>query len=241
MPLINEGISAPDFVLGLRKAGLNYFHQNNGHLKIGATSTLTQMTNQKELSLLAEAAEAVGGWAIRNMGTVGGNLFAPPPSGDFAAALLALDADVKLVSSRGERIVRLIDFYTGFMSNDLASDELLAEVRIMNPQGRTAFTKYGRRHANTPAIVTVAAVVDFDGDTVRSSRLALNGVGPHPLRAKDVEDFLEGKLLNEATITEAGELASEECDPFTDSIASEWYRRKMIPVIVRRTLEKIAH
>ena len=74
MPLINEGISMPEQVMGLRRAGLNYVKSSNGALKIGATATLTQMLTQTHIPLLGQAAHHVGGWAIRNMGTVGGNL-----------------------------------------------------------------------------------------------------------------------------------------------------------------------
>jgi CO/xanthine dehydrogenase FAD-binding subunit len=175
------------------------------------------------------------------MGTVGGNLFAPPPSGDFATALLALDARVKLSNQNGERILPLEEFWVGFMANVLSPDELLSEIQISVPRGSTAFLKYGRRHANTPAIVTVAAVVDINDGVVKSARLALNGVGPHPVRAKKAEEFLINRPLNSSTSSEAGEIAVEDCEPFTDAVASEWYRRKMIPVIIRRTLDKIPH
>ena len=241
MPLINEGISMPERVLGLKKAGLNYMERSNGQLKIGAMRTLSQMALQTEVPILAVAAEAVGGWAIRNMGTVGGNLFAPPPSGDYATALLALDAHLKLVRKGGERVLPLERFYKGFMANDLAPEELLAEIQINVPRGKTAYLKYGRRHANTPSIVAVAAVLEFNGQEVKAARLALNGAGSHPVRAKSAEEFLVGKILTTATMSEAGEIAGIDSEPFTDAVASEWYRRKMIPVIVRRTLEQIAH
>ena len=87
IPLINEGISLPERVMGLRQAGLNYVRRSNGSFTIGATTRLTQMLKPEMPRLLQEAARNTGGWAIRNMGTVGGNLFAPPPAGDFAVAV----------------------------------------------------------------------------------------------------------------------------------------------------------
>ena len=240
MPLVNEGISMPEKVLGLRRAGLNYLRRENGSVAIGATTTLTQMLAQTEIPLLREAANNVGGWAIRNMGTVGGNLFAPPPAGDFAVALLALDARVILVGVNGERELPLEEFYTGFLLTALAPGELLKEIRVPLPKGVTAYLKFGRKHANTPAVVTVAAHLELDGETVRDARLALNAVGPYPLRAKNAEQALTGSRLDESAITAASAAAAEECEPFTDAIASEWYRRKMAAVYVRRTLEKIA-
>ncbi len=240
MPLINEGISMPEKVMGLKRLGLNYMNEADGYFAIGAATTLTQMVSQDEIPMLKEAAQAVGGWAIRNMGTIGGNLFAPPPGGDFAVALLALDANIVLASNQGERIIPISEFYTGFMTNALQTGEIVTELRIATPIWRTSYEKFGRRSANTPSIVTVAAVLKFTDNLVQEARLALNAVGPYPLRAMEAEAFLAGKPLNGENIREVAKIAANECEPFTDPIASEWFRKKMIPVIVRRCLEKIA-
>jgi xanthine dehydrogenase small subunit len=240
MPLINEGISLPEKVMGLRRAGLDYVKRSNGFVEIGATTTLSQMLTQKEMPLLQQAAHHIGGWAIRNMGTVGGNLFAPPPSGDFAVALLALDAQLKLVSKEGERLLPLTEFYTGFMTTALAPGELVTEILVPIPKGKTAYIKYGRRHANTPAVVSLAANLVLDGQKVAHARLALNGVGPHPLRATKAEEALIGSTLDATAIAAAATTAAAECQPFTDAVASEWYRRKMVDVYVRRALTQIA-
>ena len=69
-------------------------------LRIGATTTLTQLAGQDAVPMLREAARSTASWSVRNMATVGGNLFTPPPGGDVAVALLALDASVTLASSR---------------------------------------------------------------------------------------------------------------------------------------------
>jgi CO/xanthine dehydrogenase FAD-binding subunit len=239
MPLINEGVSTPEIVLGLKRAKLNYLRKSNGIFVVGATTSLTQMTEQSDIPVLREAANAVGGWAIRNMGTIGGNLFAPPPGGDFAVALLALDAELKFVGKNGARVMRLDEFYTGFLTNRMFPGEILSEVILPIPKGSSAFIKYGRRHTNTPSIVAVAINIVFEGGIVEEARVALNAVGPHPFRAKRVEAYLQGKALKEEVALEAAELATTEIEPFTDPIASEWYRRKMVPVIVKRALERL--
>ncbi len=240
LPLINEGVSTPEKVMALQQAGLNYVQRANGTVNIGATSTLTQMVDEAPFPILQEAARHSASWTIRNMATIGGNLFVPPPSGDIATALLALDAQVKLVSQAGARLVPLVDFYTGFMANVMRADEILAEIQVPVPQGKTAFIKYGRKAANTPAIVTVAAHITLAGDTVTAARLALNAVGPHPIRATVAEALLTGNRLEEASISAAATAAAENCQPFTDAIASEWYRRKMVKVYVSRLLRQIA-
>lgn len=241
MPLINEGISRPEKVMGLRQAGLNYVRQTNGSLTIGAVATLSQMLATGAIPLLQQAARQTGAWAIRNLGTVGGNLFAPPPAGDLAAALLALEAEVKLAGPGGQRTLPLAQFYTGFMTTALQPGELLVEINVPIPQGKTAYLKYGRKQANTPAIVTVAAQIVLNGSQIQAARIALNAVGPHPLRAAQAEAALvAGGQLDEVTIAAAAEAAAEACEPFTDAIASDWYRRKMVNIYVKRALAQIA-
>jgi CO/xanthine dehydrogenase FAD-binding subunit len=240
MPLVNEGISLPERVMGLRQAGLNYIQETNGHVAIGAATTLSQMLAWEKIPLLQQAARNVGGWAIRNMGTVGGNLFAPPPAGDFAVALLTLDAKVKLMSAKNQRLIPLEDFYTGFMTTALEPGEMVAEIQVPVPEGKTAYVKLGRKHANTPSVVTVALRIVFDGETVEDARIALNAAGPHPLRSVEAEKSLIGSRLDDQVIGTAADLAAEHCEPFSDAIASEWYRRKMVSVLVGRALAQIS-
>ena len=240
MPLINEGVSAPEKILGLRRAGLNYVRQNNKSVTIGATSTLTQMLDMAAIPMLQEAARNSAAWAVRNMATVGGNFFVPPPAGDFATALLALDAELILVRKDGQRAVAAAEFYTGFMSNKLRAGEIVAEIKIPIPKGETVFIKYGRRTKNTPAVVAVAAHLEMAGKNVKKARLALNAVGPHPLRAYQAEAALTGARLDQAIIAAAAEAAMHEVEPYTDAVASEWYRRKMVGVYVSRALNQIS-
>jgi xanthine dehydrogenase small subunit len=156
-----------------------------------------------------------------------------------AVALLALDARLKLASQRGERVVPLSEFYTGLMTHLLQPDELLAEILVAIPPGKTAYLKYGRKQTNTPAIVTVAAHLVTDGNEVKEARIALNGVGPHPFRAKNAEAAIMGSRLNAETIAAAAAAATGEADPFSDVIASASYRRKMAGVFVRRVLNQL--
>lgn len=241
LPLINKGVSQPAKVLGLRRAGLSYIRHVNGMVHIGATTTLTQLRAASGIPLLAEAAHNVGGWAVQNMATVAGNLFAPPPAGDLAVALLALDASVKVASQgRGERMVPLSEFYTGFMTNSLEADELVVEVQCPRPTGRTVLLKHGRLYTNTPSIVAVAVHAVGDGSSIRDVRIALNAVAPHPMLAKNAQDAVKGAGLSEAAIAAAAAAAAAECEPFTDPIATETYRRKMAGVFVQRALAQLA-
>ena len=240
MPLVNEGISLPERVMSLKRAGLDGIAAADGSLRIGATTTLTRLLEQDAVPLLAEAARHTASWTVRNMGTVGGNLFTPPPGGDIAVALLALDARVRLAGPGGERVIPLADLFTGFMTSALAADELLAAIEVPMTPRETAFLKFGRKQANTPAVVTVAVALTREQGRVREARIALGAAGPYPIRATAAEAALTGSPLDPTTIDRAAEAAARESQPFTDAIASAWYRRRMVGVFVRRALERIA-
>jgi CO/xanthine dehydrogenase FAD-binding subunit len=236
MMLINNGLAMPEAVMGLRHAGLNFI-ESNGGIALGAMTTMTQVIKAGLPDMLGIAAHNVGGWAIRNMGTVGGNIMMPAPAGDFAVALLALDASVRLISTEGDRLVPLAEFYA---NGRVQRSELLVEVELPQPAGNTAYLKYARRDANAPTIVTVAAQVVLNGGAVSEARIALNGAAPTPVRAYEAESILTGNALTPDIIVEAAAVAAEYCNPFTDAVASDWYRRKMVKVYVARALGSLA-
>jgi CO/xanthine dehydrogenase FAD-binding subunit len=194
----------------------------------------------QSLELLTQAARLFGAPAVRNMATVGGNLFAAPPAGDIAVPLLALDALVDLAGPRGRRTLPLDQFFTGLGQTARAADELVVALRVPPADGKTAYLRYGRRQANTPAVVAVAARVATEASgAVADARIALGAAGPHPLRARQAEAALVGRPLGAASIAAAAQAAQAECSPPTDALASEWYRRKMVGVYVKRALEQI--
>jgi carbon-monoxide dehydrogenase medium subunit len=240
MPLINDGLAFPERVMTLRAAGLDGLSTGDGGTLIGAACPLQRLADQAAIPLLRAAARQTGSWAIRNMGTVGGNLFAPPPAGDVTVALLALDASLVVAGPDGRRTVPLDALHTGFLTTVLEPDELVTEIRVPAPRGETAFHKLGRREASTPAVVTVAArVARVDGRVV-DARLALGAVGPHPHRAREAETELVGSVLDATVIGRAAAAAADGARPTSDGIASDWYRRRMTRLLVERALTDIA-
>ena len=240
MQRINEGTALPRLVMGLRRAGLDGIERTGDTLRIGAMATLTALADQAHAPLLATAARRTGSWAIRNMATVGGNLFTPSPGGDVGTALLALDAAVEVTGPQGTRSIPLKAFWTGFMATDIRADELVTAITVTLTPGSDTFLKLGRREANTPAVVMVAAHVEEADGRVGSARVALGAVGPHPLRAPSVEAALVGAPLTKETITKAAATAVDDVVPFSDAIATDWYRRRMVGVIVERALTGLA-
>lgn len=233
MPQINDGLFFPETVMGLRHAGMDTVTKN-GTTTIGATATMTQIETEAGQPILQEAAHSVGGWAVRNMATAGGNLFNQPPYGDFCVALLALDAKVKIQSAASERVVDLDEFMTG--GRQLEADELISELHVPNPSGQSAYHKFGRRKANTATIVTIAAQVDMAGGIISDARIALGGADRVPMRSTAAEAVLINAPASLETVETAAAAAAEASSPVTDAVASEWYRRQMIMVQLKRTL-----
>jgi len=239
MGMVNDGLLFPAKAMSLARAGIDGVREIDGAIEIGAATTIARLAQLGHLPILAQAAGMFGAPAVRNMATVGGNLFAAPPAGDIAVPLLALDAQVELAGPRGRRTLPLEQFFTGLGRTARAPDELVVALRLSQSNGRTAYLRYGRRQANTPAVVAVAARVVTEADgTVVDARIALGAAGPHPLRARQAEAALLAKPLSTSGIAAAA-AAQAECDPPTDALASAWYRRKMVRVYVRRTLEQI--
>jgi CO/xanthine dehydrogenase FAD-binding subunit len=240
MGLINDGRLFPHKAMSLARAGLAGIRDAGDHIEIGAATTIAQLSRLESLPILAEAAGLFGGPAVRNMASVGGNLFAVPPAGDIAVPLLALDAQVELAGPAGRRTLPLDQFFTGLSQTVRGPDELLVAIRVPPPAGQSAYLRYGRRQANTPSVVAVAVrmVAEPDG-TVSDARIALGAAGPHPLRARQAEAALIGNPLDDSTIAAAAMAAQTESDPPTDALASSWYRRRMVGVYVRRALESL--
>ena len=108
------------------------------------------------------------------------------------------------------------------------------------PAGQTYFHKYGLRQANAPAIVTVAINVAQQNGRITAAAIALGGADQTAARAGAAESVLIGAELNEASIAAAAEAAAAASNPITDAVASEWYRRKMVAVQLKRGLTALA-
>jgi CO/xanthine dehydrogenase FAD-binding subunit len=239
MGLINEGRLFPRKAMSLRRAGMDELRTTDGQIQIGAATTIARLSKLEELPILAQAAGTLGGPALRTMATIGGNMFLPAPYADLAVPLLALDALVELAGPGGSRSLPLDQFFGA--ATLCAADELLTGFRVPPPAGRSAYLRFGRRQANTPAVVAVAVRVETDaGGVVGAARIALGAAGPRPQRARAAEAALLGRKLDAASIADAAQAALDASDPPTDALASSWYRRKMVGVFVRRALDSLS-
>ena len=243
--MLRNKLIDPKVLLDLEPLGeLRDLQPRADGISIGAMTTFFDLISsadvQKASPILAQAAAKVGSTAIRNLGTIGGNLCHNEPGADLPPALLALDASVELRSRKGTRKVPLTEFFQGYFETAVEADEILSRVDIPTlPQGACgAYIK----HSISPedlAIAGVAVVLVPDGKnpvSARELRIGLGGVSPVPLRALKAEAALNGRALTDDAIRAAAEIAASEAEPMSDPHSSADYRRKMIKVLVRRAL-----
>lgn len=231
MAAINGGAAGFERVIRICDPEMTKIRAEGGSVRIGAGVTMTQIVASSDLAFLAPVARAVGGPAVRNMATVGGNLFAPSPYGDLATALLALHASIQIAGQSGAPI-GMDEF---LRDRRQYTDRIVASVSVNRPREPNAFRwlKISRVQPKGVSVLSIAAHVPQSGG---GARIAFGNMGPTPLRAIGAERALEGKPLNSGTIDQAASAVLEGLSPATDPLASEWYRREIAPVHLRRLL-----
>jgi carbon-monoxide dehydrogenase medium subunit len=244
VPRMRSRVVEPSLLVDLRLLALDGIGLSADGIHIGARATHTDILESELLAkhcpALCEAASDIAGPPIRNRGTVGGNLVNASPAADLAPPLMIYDARVILASAGAEREVPLEGFFTGPGQTVLTADEILTEIRIPSQPEKTAakFIKLAKRKAMAVAVVGVAARLTLDADgKISPARIALGSVAPTPLRAVQAERVLQGQAPGIEIFREAAYIAMSECAPITDIRASSEYRRKMVGVLTRRSLE----
>lgn len=229
MRAVNEGDLSFDTLVVVTDPVLREIKPDGDRITIGAGVTMAQIIGSRDLAFLASVARAVGGPAVRSAATVGGNLYAPPPYGDFTTALLALGATVQLAGTGSA--VPIEDFL-----RDRAPGRMVRAVAVprMGEANALRFRKVSRVKPKGVAVMSLAAVLPQSGG--RELRVAYGNMGPTPVRARAVERALEGVRLDEQGIARALSVATEGLSPPTDALASEWYRRETAPVHLKRLL-----
>jgi CO/xanthine dehydrogenase FAD-binding subunit len=227
---VNEGDVSVSGLIRSTEPSLSTIAVADDKVRIGASVTMAAIARHPDLGTLAKAARAVGGPAIRNMATVGGNLFAPAPYGDFAVSLLALDAIVG--TDDGETPIET------FLANRDGSRAIVTSVSFTLPRADSfRFLKVSRVKPKGVSVLSIAAVLQQAPDgTVSSARIALGCMADRPMRAKAAEKALIGRSLTKDGIAPALAAASDGTSPITDPIASAWYRNEVLPVHLGRLL-----
>lgn len=244
---LRQGLLQPDLLIGLRQIPelRRIDLAADGGLNIGAMVTQYALLHSPLIAahapMLAEAAAQIASPPIRRQGTIGGNLCHADPTSDPPPALIALGAKLEIVSENGSRWVPVEDFFVDYMETILQPTELLTTIRLPAQPAHSgaAYLKHRIRGVDT-ALVSAAVAVTLAEDlqTIVAVRIGMSGVSVAPLRAHHAEAALLGVEATEATISAAAAAAAEECNPLTDTEGSEWYRREMVAVFVRRATEQ---
>lgn len=244
VPLLKLRLAAPPAVIDIgRIASLRGIARKGNHLRIGALTTHAELAASAELRAavpaLAETAALVGDPAVRNRGTIGGNVAHADPASDLPIVLLALDARFVAKGPAVERLIGADEFFTGIMATALADDEILVAVEVpasAAAQG-SAYVKFSHP-ASRYAVLGAAAVITVKDGTCTAARVAVGGLLPHARRALSVERAVVGRPATADAIAAAAQQVRDDLgrDVTGDIFASAEYRAAMAAVYVRRAM-----
>lgn len=213
-------------------------------IEVGAALTIAEVERllAGRVPLLDQLAPQFASPLIRNRATIGGNLGTGSPIGDASPALLALGARVVLVSSSGERVVPLDEYFTGYRRSVRRPDEVIRAVRIPLPlAGGTAFHKISKRRFDDISSVAVAFALGIRDGVVTDARIGLGGVAATPVRARATEQALVGRAWSLDTIRAAAAVLGGEGTPMSDHRASAEYRALMLGNALRKLYARRPH
>ena len=247
IPLMKLRLAAPETVIDIGQIAELRGITADGGLTIGALTTHAELAASTEVKqhaeALAEAASHVGDPAVRNRGTIGGNIAHADPASDLPTVLVALGATINIVGDGGERSIETDDFFQGIMMTALGDNDVLTSIQLpaATPGQGTAYAKFSHP-ASRYAVVGAAASVTVSGGTCSAASVAVGGLVPAPLRCNAVEQALTGKPLSPETIANAADavVGSLGDDLIGDVFASADYRNAVLPVYVRRALTAAA-
>jgi carbon-monoxide dehydrogenase medium subunit len=234
-----------DLVVDLKRIpDLLVLESNGSGLRIGSAVSCTEVHNftaeNGNYSALAESSELVGSVHIQNRASIGGNVCNAAPSADTIPSLLIHEAVAHTASASGEREIPLIDFFAGPGQTVLQKGEILKELVVPTPSANTAsaYLRFIPRNEMDIAVAGVGSLIEVDpsSDVVTKARIALASVAPTPVRAYAAEEFLEGKNIDVEVIAKTADLAVEATIPITDVRGSAEYRKELIKVLTKRTL-----
>lgn len=243
VPMMKLRVARPKYLIDIHRiADLNYIREDAGSVHLGAMTRHVQIEDSQligeKLPILREAASEIGDAQVRNRGTIGGGLVEADPSGDYGAVVLALNAEMKCMGPRGERVIPAADFFTFAYTTALQSDEILTEVILPIPNSGSAgvYLKL-ERVAGDFAIASAAVQLNLDpNDACNQIGIGVTGAGTVPQQALSVEILLRGKKITPELIEEAGRLIQEGAEPIEDLRGSAAYKTKALSAILRRAI-----
>jgi carbon-monoxide dehydrogenase medium subunit len=228
-----------------RIAELQGIRVDGDSVTIGATTVDADLEGNAEIAakvpLLAKVTPYIGHFQIRNKGTVGGSIAHADPAAEYPAVALALDAEIEAISPRGRRTIPASEFFVGFWTTALESDEVLSSVRFPVWSGRTGFAvkEFARRHGDFALAGALVAVEVGADDRISRCAIALIGLGPTPLRASAAEQAAVGTPVGELSAEDIGHLAVGDLTEVpSDLHGSASYRTRVGAAMVERALKE---
>jgi CO/xanthine dehydrogenase FAD-binding subunit len=245
--VMKRGLLSTEYLIDIKGiAALDYIKYDEGEgLRIGALTIHRAVEKspiiQKHFRVLSEMERNLATIQTRNWGTIGGNLCHGDSAGDPAPVLIALNAKLKLARRGGERIIEMEEFSKDYLEVALEPDEMLIEIQVPTPLPHTgiAYEKLMVMKGDMGVVGAAVSITLSPKDGVcKGVRIALSNCASTPLRAREAEKKLIGKVLNDSLLIEAGEIASKEASPPVDVHGSAEYRREMVKVFMRRAATK---
>jgi aerobic carbon-monoxide dehydrogenase medium subunit len=244
IPLMKLRLATPGHLVDLRKVtGLSGITLSGDELRIGAMTRYRDIETsnlvREKIPAMSEAAGQIGDAQVRNLGTIGGSLAHADPSADWPAVTVALDASVRIASRGGERVLKVEDLIQGPLTTVLEPGEILVQVLVPLPAGRTGSAYEKMPHpASRFAIVGVAARVSLADGKIREARVAITGLGPKVTRAAAVEQALTGESADPAALEAAAAHAADGLELRPDLIGSADYKANLARVYTSRALRR---
>lgn len=243
LPLMKMRLSKPGFVVDIgRIPGLDAIVEEGDHLLIGALVTHAQIESsdllKKKCPLMPQTATTIADVQVRNRGTLGGSIAHADPAGDWPAAIMALDAEIKVTGPNGERWVKCEDFFLGLLMSVLEPDEIVTAVKIpVTGTDKTAYMKAAPRSSGFAVVgVAVRIGLDASGQCSRAA-IGITGVTDKAYRAERVEQMLDGRKLDASVIEQAAAEATRNVEAIEDINGSAEYRKHLTEVYVARSIE----
>ena len=246
IPLLRFRLARPSILIDINRVeGLEYIQETDGVLHIGAMTREADLDSSSLIRdrypILLDTSSVVADPVVRNWATVGGNIAHADPANDHPATMLALGARVVARGAEGERVIPIDEFFTDMtFETVLKPNEVLTEIRIPAPPERSggAYFKLERKVGDY-AIAGVAAYITLDSNgNVSYAGIGLTNVGSTPIKARDAEQSLLGKPLDEASIHQAADLAAAASQPVSDTRGPAEYKRDMVRTLTVRALRK---
>ncbi len=246
IPLLRFRLAGPPVLIDINRIdGLEYIREADGTLRIGALTREADLDSssliRERYPILFDTSTVVADPVVRNWATVGGNLAHADPANDHPATMLALGARVVAAGPAGERVLPIEEFFTDApFETALQPNEVLTEIRVPAPvQGSGGAYFKLERKVGDYAIAGVAAYITLDGNgSVSYAGIGLTNVGPVPIKARDAEQSLLGKPLDDTSIHQAANLAAAASQPVSDIRGPAEYKRDMVRTLTVRALRK---